>query len=1323
MKKFFKILNICILSLVVLVYLAFLIAPSFVNLDFLKPQIQQITKDTSKLNLDYSKLKIYTTPLLSVGVVLEDLNITFDDNTSLFKTDKIKTGISLPSLLTLTLKTAQTQIENPNINLEVVDNKQYKIALIVEEIINENIKKPKIEKPKTEQEIKNEQILSWVTNHTRIKVPCVKITNYKVDINNPKTKNKLLLSGEELKLGYISKSNTIKLKSILHLYSNENQNILADLDIKTFIPKSVPTQKEEIDPDETIEIPFIDIINIYQTYDLKTNVTSKLRIKNSKNKGVLAFGYFNVDDLTLKLSNIQLPKSHFHSKFNGERITYDSNIYVKSDEKLDVAGFVQIGKYPRLKTVLMSDDIHFSNMLALLEGLLDSLNIKNSIPFIKANGYLNANAMIDTDFKNLTSNGKIIVKDGSFINEKTNIGIKNIVANLVFDNDSIDIKNAQAEINNSKVNLSGNIDNKSNADIKLAVNNLSLPILYNAFAPKELKNAYKLNSLNLSVNANIKGKLDDLNAVMSAKLDNLSLNDYKRTMFVTNKTTVFDLNGNKENINAKLTNSAFNFNIPSSNIFTNISTLAINIDKNKITINPFDFIYNKNSKFNIKGEIQNYLKDLNLDLFVDGLVSTNDIKKTLGNEISYYLKSSGNIPLKVSIKGDKKSQNILAQIYSTPNNFITPIDLKVLYGANTLIQGDIKIKGNKIHIKNSGLFKANQKFSNDLVLNQQNKKELVEFSTILENNHVNLLRINIPNELKGNISIMKKSSFKAKGKLIANGEINSLNFLGNLKISDIKIPELKLAVKNLGINMLAKTLSLNADDVDLNGSKINASLKTSTMPSKIIHISDIKVNSDFIDVDKAMVVSNEAMKYIPQASTTTKNTKNTKQSSSNTIPLSADGKFSIKKITTGQIVLNDTVGNLKLHDNDLIIEKLKTKAFDGSMKGKITMNLLTSLLTIKMQGENIDSNTMLLQSANMKDMISGILKFNANISLKGATYIEQIKSLKGTVDFSIKDGQYGPFAKLENFFLAENIRENPVFKATIGTILTPILTIDSTHFEELKGVLSFKDGKVNLIPITSRGDILCILIKGDMDLLNNILDTKVRVRLASTVSDMLGPLTLANPINLVKNTPGLNIATAKLFTFFTQVVAENEYKEIPDFSAKHSDKNATKFQIVLSGDVNKPLKLVKSFKWLALQDDMDKAKEFSDKYVKEQEDLARQQLMNKLQEKYEADNKVKVGVQKVLQMDTTAPEVKQMLVDEIIKTKEETANKIQTKIDDKVDSISTKTQEKVQNSIIKVQNNIESKKQETLNKLQSKVQQKLPQNTTESEENKVEDIQ
>ena len=164
-----------------------------------------------------------------------------------------------------------------------------------------------------------------------------------------------------------------------------------------------------------------------------------------------------------------------------------------------------------------------------------------------------------------------------------------------------------------------------------------------------------------------------------------------------------------------------------------------------------------------------------------------------------------------------------------------------------------------------------------------------------------------------------------------------------------------------------------------------------------------------------------------------------------------------------------------------------------------------------------------------------------------------------------------------------------------------------------------------------------------MNLLTNIIDSKVRVRLASAVSDLLGPIAVANPINLVKKTPGLNVATAKLFSVFSQVVTQDEYNEIPDFAKNHSDSNATKFQIVLAGDVARPLTLVKSFKWLALQSDIDRAHEFSENYIQEQEELARQEQINKLQKEYEADHKIKVGVQKVLHIDTTAPAVKELL--------------------------------------------------------------------------------
>ena len=136
MKNVLKYIGYSILGLVLFIYLAFLIVPPFINLDNYKNDIQKIVKETSKLNLDYSSLKIYTTPLLSAGIEIKDLNIFYDDKTSLLKTDKIKGGLALPSLLTLTVKTSRINIENPNINVEIVDSKQYKIVQIIEKIIN-----------------------------------------------------------------------------------------------------------------------------------------------------------------------------------------------------------------------------------------------------------------------------------------------------------------------------------------------------------------------------------------------------------------------------------------------------------------------------------------------------------------------------------------------------------------------------------------------------------------------------------------------------------------------------------------------------------------------------------------------------------------------------------------------------------------------------------------------------------------------------------------------------------------------------------------------------------------------------------------------------------------------------------------------------------------------------------------------------------------------------------------------------------------------------------------------------------------------------------
>ena len=141
------------------------------------------------------------------------------------------------------------------------------------------------------------------------------------------------------------------------------------------------------------------------------------------------------------------------------------------------------------------------------------------------------------------------------------------------------------------------------------------------------------------------------------------------------------------------------------------------------------------------------------------------------------------------------------------------------------------------------------------------------------------------------------------------------------------------------------------------------------------------------------------------------------------------------------------------------------------------------------------------------------------------------------------------------------------------------------------------------------------------------------------ISNALGPIAQVNPVNLVKVTPGLNVVMAQAFSIFCEQVTPEEMAVLPKLSGNDDDM-ATKFQIVLRGDVNKPLKLVKSFKWLALSSDIENAQNFVstlpdpsiiddpqnatiEAILQAQQELAEQQAAIKAKEDAKITNKIK----------------------------------------------------------------------------------------------------
>lgn len=331
------------------------------------------------------------------------------------------------------------------------------------------------------------------------------------------------------------------------------------------------------------------------------------------------------------------------------------------------------------------------------------------------------------------------------------------------------------------------------------------------------------------------------------------------------------------------------------------------------------------------------------------------------------------------------------------------------------------------------------------------------------------------------------------------------------------------------------------------------------------------------------------MKYVPASSGGSSN------SQPADIPVAIQsGSINMKRIQTGNIVVTNTTSRMALRRNILGLRGLRTNIFNGQVNGDVFVDLIKTLVNVDLKGSGINVAKALLDAAGMKDMLSGTASFDAKLSIDGAakTATEQMKGISGDVNFVVTNGQFGPFGKIENLIIAENIRESQFFQTALGGIINSLTSIDTTHFSELIGSLSFNEGVCHIEPITSLGTTLTLHIFGDFDLVKNYADMKVRAKMSSIISKVLGPLNAINPVNLMNSAASLNVVTAKAFSLFCEVVPESELATLPSFENDYVNSGAAKFQLVVRGDAAKPLTLVKSFKWLSSKTEYDEAVDF-----------------------------------------------------------------------------------------------------------------------------------
>lgn len=1180
MKIFLKILGVTFGLLLIGLYLAFLFVLPRFDINQFKPEIQKIVLEQTKLGVNFENARIITTPLLGVGVQTDAVSVTLPDGSVLFSADGVKGRIALPSLLLMTVKVSCAEVYSPFVNLEIVNNKAFKIVQVIEDLLNAQ------EVVLEEAEQTAETSSSWFDPAwIRIKVPCVKLTDYKVLINDLKSKHFLTLKGEELKLAYLN-GKIFKLKTYAEFFSDEDKNITANLDINTFIPPAVQLDEED-DEAQRVEIPFINPVLMYRNYDLKSNVDMKIRLRQ-RAKSLISFGHINVDGLTLRLSQYQLPESYFHLKTRGFWADVDSNLNFLNKQNITLLGKLNYSKNPKLDMSIKTNEIYFNDIVLLTKALLDSLHIQNDLDKVAMKGFVKADTYIKTNFKKLISNGEISIKDGALTIKGVGNVISQLKALVSFNNNVMEIKDTSLNLAGAKVSAHGKIDEKSVADINISSEKVSLPILFNAFAPEDIKKAFNFKSGNFAINLDLKGKLNNAVAKLGIDLVNLNLSDKARTFVITNNKFNADFSCDKKDLVGNINNSNLKISLPNAKSNVALPEFSLNIAEKNVVIPENKLVLNNNSDIIFKGEIHDYTRLSNLDLSAKGKILGTDLISLIGKEFSPFFNTKGQPELTVTIKGNGKKQTLDLDIDADKENYFTPINIATLRDKMTALRSTVDFKGNRIKIKDTGLYTKNivtdEKGNQETVYN-----EVLGIDGTIVGSNINLLKITMPETLRISIQAFKDSMMDVKGHLYVFGDIASPRFRGSYEIKNLTIPDLMMTMENGSLAFKGKELVAKVSNLLVNGSDFAVDTTMSLEPAPVLNITGMEVNSNLVDADKLMKVSEAAMKFVPASNSSASNT------APADIPVTLrNGHFSGRTLKSGAITTGQTDTDFSLNRNILVLNNLRTRVFDGAVRGNISMNLISTLMQIRVSGSNLDVQKALLQAAAMDNMLYGIAEFAADISLRGMTYAEQMKTLKGSVDFKVTDGQFGPFGKIENLIIAENIRESEFFQTTLGGVLDSLTKVDTTHFDTLLGHLTFNKGIATIDPITSIGDALSLKIFGDMDLLKNTVDMKVRARLTSSIANLLGPLNAINPINLINSAGGMNVFTAKAFALFCEAVTQEEMDSIPAFENGYIDFNSTKFQLVVRGDLAKPLTLIKSFKWLALASDVQQAQEFID---------------------------------------------------------------------------------------------------------------------------------
>ncbi len=1157
MKKF-KTVIILVSAVAAVLYGIFLfVLPNVLNLNNYKKDLQRLAFENANLDVRIEDIKLVTTPALHVGVRVKGLDVLYTNGNELISADEAVAGVKLVPLLFRTIELSDVKLSEPSFSVRMLKDNQLDLVKFVNKTFQPE----------------NSSTVPIPFNFSK-KLPKVVISNYKIIAEDLNSENTIVLKGDSFLLDKAVVEKQFHLNTVGKIFVNDDENITFKINADSFWPIIAVQNKDA----KEITIQNVNFIKEFAKLNLKASIDSDVKIRTNKEE-LQIDGYANVDKMSLVLDSHKMPESFIHLLFKGSEIKLDSDLYISEIEKAEIKADIINSKKFLLDLNLKTDKISFLSIQKFLSGFFNAFNLKNDFNQFSVSGFLQSDFSLRTDLKKFKSDGFFKINNGQIQHKKQPVKITAISSDIDFSKNNVNIKNAGANINGAKIKIEGNINSKSVADITVVSDSLPLESIYAVAAPFDMKRAYDLKNGNLTLNAQIKGKLSEIAPKISVNLTNLKIKDNINGFILSNRQSVLNVVAKENSFNGDINVTGAKLQLIEPVFNVDIPAAEIKINPDDIAIVPFNIMIEA-SPLKVTGGIKNYIKKPEINILANGFLNAADLLKIIPSESRNMISAKGKIPVRIEVSGDCNSVAVNAQAKSDAANYFSPVIIKKMLNKSGLVNLSLSITGNRVMLDNLGLYIMSRGYSDDFKKNLNNAEKLAEIYgeiSDIGSGTIRKIEIAVPEPLTVGTALLPRSSFKTRGRMTILGNFSAPRMNGFFEVKEADIAEFLTKIDLINVNFNDEIINADIQNLNINGSPLN--IKADALPEfgKIFVINTVEIISPLIDADKIMsaLAAESSGAAQPAANT-----------GSLLFPVRiVKGHGVIDKFKSGNISAQNASGNFTLNNDTIQIPDLKASAFDGNFGGKVSYNLKTTKITADVYGKSMDANKAVTALVSLKDQVKGNLDFDADISLSGVNYKEQMKTLKGNANFTVKDGQLGSLGRLETFLQADNLLSQSFLKTETGSLVSAVAPYNTGKFSYLNGKFTFANGTANIDSVKSSGPHMSLMISGPYNLLTNAARIQILGSLSETVWNALGPVANLSVDKIAAYIPKFGSTVSAILGTYNAQANEGLLSSIPKLTPEQE--NTKSFKVVLDGNMMNPPKAIKSFQWLNTAEQME----------------------------------------------------------------------------------------------------------------------------------------